>query len=73
MHERRAKGIDEPLPLQFLLLRVHGAGDIHRQNKREIDLGFGSGPVRDEQAQAGHCDNSKYSTRRLIHPILLWD
>ena len=33
--------LHEALALQLLLVRVHGPGDIHGENQREIDLRVG--------------------------------
>ena len=37
----RTERLDEALPLQFLLLRIHGMGDVHRKHEGEIDLPSG--------------------------------
>jgi hypothetical protein len=36
-----AECLNEPLPLEFLLVFLHRQGYINRQDERQIDLGFG--------------------------------
>jgi hypothetical protein len=40
MNELGAEGLGEAFPLQGLLVRIHGKGDIHRDHESEVDLGF---------------------------------
>ena len=39
--ERRAEGLGEALPLQGLLVRVHGEGDVDGDDEGEVDLRLG--------------------------------
>ena len=43
VHLGGPEGLDEALPLEFLLVRLHRQGDIDGQHEREIDLGLGAG------------------------------
>jgi hypothetical protein len=40
MDLRGSECLNEALPLEVLLVRLHGQGDIHRQHERQIDLGL---------------------------------
>jgi hypothetical protein len=41
MNERRTERLGEALALEFMLVRVHRVGDVHRNDEGEIDLGLG--------------------------------
>ncbi len=51
MHERRAKGFHEALPLKCLLVGIHRVGDVDRQDERDVYIGA-SPLVRKQQEAA---------------------
>ena len=43
VHLRGPERLDEPFPLEFLLVRLHRQGDIDSQHQRQIDLSLSPG------------------------------
>jgi hypothetical protein len=67
VHLPRPEGADEAFPLQGLLLRIHGVGDVDRDDEGEVHLGLGGGGERrDKERRCRY--NEQGPTRASQHP-----
>ena len=75
MDELGAEGLGEAFPLQGLLLRVHGEGDVDGDDEGEVDLrlgrGLGQGRRDGQRPQTGQPAARRVKPERTIAVSLL--